>query len=207
MIPALALMIIFGISHSILAGQPLKQAFRARYGERVYQGGYRLFYNILAVISLAPVVYLLIFHPGGEVWRIPASWRPVVFIIQAIGLVGFILSLVQIDLGRFAGISQLFAYLKGDVLPLPDEPLQIRGVYALVRHPLYLFSLMLIWPVQTMNATYFGFCLGATAYFVIGSLYEERRLAAAFGQTYIEYQRRVPWLIPGVHWPSSVNKA
>ncbi len=150
MIPALALMIIFGISHSILAGQSLKQAFRTRFGERVYQGGYRLFYNILAAISLAPVAYLLGFHPGGEMWHIAGSWQPVLFIIQGIGLVGFSLSLVQIDLGRFAGTSQLIAYLKGDTLPLPDEPLQTRGVYALVRHPLYLFSLMLIWPVQAM---------------------------------------------------------
>lgn len=207
MLPALVLMIVFGISHSILAGHSFKQAFRARCGERVYQGVYRLFYNIVAVISLAPVAYLLAFHPGAEVWRIPSGWRPVLFIIQGIGLIGFVLSLLQIDLWRFAGISQIIAYLKGDDLPLPDELLQTRGVYALVRHPLYLFSLMLIWPVQTMNAMYLGFCLGATVYFIVGSLYEERRLAVAFGQPYEEYQRRVAWLIPGVRWPPTVNKA
>ena len=35
-----------------------------------------------------------------------------------------------------------------------------------------------------------------TAYFIIGSILEERRLLARFGDAYREYQQRVPMLIP-----------
>jgi len=38
--------------------------------------------------------------------------------------------------------------------------------------------------------------LGLTAYILIGSEFEERRLLSECGQAYIEYQNRVPRLIP-----------
>jgi protein-S-isoprenylcysteine O-methyltransferase Ste14 len=38
--------------------------------------------------------------------------------------------------------------------------------------------------------------LGATLYFTLGSLLEERRLEVTFGQAYRDYRQRVPWLIP-----------
>jgi len=55
---------------------------------------------------------------------------------------------------------------------------------------------MLIWPVTTMTDAYFGFAIGATIYFVVGSYYEEKRLLVVFGEDYAAYQRRVPWLFP-----------
>jgi protein-S-isoprenylcysteine O-methyltransferase Ste14 len=82
---------------------------------------------------------------------------------------------------------------------LPTEPLQTGGVYQLVRHPLYLFSLMVIWPLPAMTEAMLGFNIAATIYFTFGSLLEERRLVAIFGQDYITYQQRVPWLIPFIH--------
>jgi protein-S-isoprenylcysteine O-methyltransferase Ste14 len=33
-------------------------------------------------------------------------------------------------------------------------------------------------------------------YTLIGSLLEERRLAVLFGQEYVEYKKRTPWLVP-----------
>jgi protein-S-isoprenylcysteine O-methyltransferase Ste14 len=115
-----------------------------------------------------------------------------------VGLIGLVVSLLQINLGQFTGLSQVRAYVAGDPLPLPIEPLQTKGMYALVRHPLYLFSLMILWPVSSMTDTMLAFNIAATLYFVIGSRYEERRLTEAFGQPYRAYQQRVAWLIPFV---------
>jgi protein-S-isoprenylcysteine O-methyltransferase Ste14 len=71
-----------------------------------------------------------------------------------------------------------------------------RGSYAYVRHPLYFFSLLLIWflPIMTLSALLFSSM--ATLYFWIGSIYEERRLSATFGDAYSQYKQRVPRLIP-----------
>jgi protein-S-isoprenylcysteine O-methyltransferase Ste14 len=139
------------------------------------------------------------------VWEIPASLHAILLIIQVISAIGLIVSLLQIDLLRFLGFRQVKAYLNGDSLPLPTENLQIKGLYRFVRHPLYLFSIVSIWSVSSMADVYLGFCIGATLYFVVGSLYEERRLIKTFGEPYINYQQRVPWLIPFVRLPISMK--
>lgn len=193
MLPVLFLMFIYAVAHSYLAGARARSAFRARFGERAYHGLYRAIFNIVALATLAPILGLIMLAPGPNVWILDFKW---LFIIQAVGLVGFIVALLQVDFLRFAGLKQLFAYLNGAPLPLPDEAMQTGGLYRLVRHPLYLFSLLVLWPVSAMTAAYLGFCIGATLYFVIGSWYEERRLVALFGPAYVDYQRRVPWLFP-----------
>ncbi len=185
----------FGVIHSLTAGQ-VKAWFRERFGDRAYYGLYRVFYNILSLIILAPISLLFSLSPGGIVWNIDLKYEPVLLTIQAIGLIGLVVSLVQIDLGRFIGITQFFAYMCGTPLPLPDEKLQTNGLYRFVRHPLYFFSILAIWPVTTMTEAYLGFCIGATLYFIIGSIYEERRLVHYFGTEYEEYRHRVPRLIP-----------
>jgi len=73
-----------------------------------------------------------------------------------------------IDLLRFFGLRQIIAYFKGDKLPLPDEPLTLKGVYALVRHPLYLFTLMFLWFNPAMTAGGLGLVMGAALYFISG---------------------------------------
>lgn len=197
MVPVLLSMLVFSILHSLLAGQRLKQFFRSWLGERAYYGVYRVSYNLFAAVSLLPVIWASYFLPANVIWATEGVIRPVLLCIQGVGLAGLLVSLLQIDLGRFLGWSQLCAYVSRQPLPLPPEALQQGGVYALVRHPLYLFSLMVIWPMPVMTDTILMFNLGATLYFVLGSLLEEKRLIAVFGPVYADYQRRVPWLIPG----------
>lgn len=196
MVLVLISMLLYGFIHSILASQGFKQRIQNRVGDRAYHSFYRLAYNVFAVVSLVPVFLLLAFRPGETVWSIDLAYETPLLIIQAIGLIGLTISLLQIDLLRFAGISQMVAYFGGQPLPLPGEPLQTHGLYRFVRHPLYLFSLLTIWPITTMTSAYLGFCLGATTYFIIGSYYEEKRLMRLFGEAYERYQAKVPWVFP-----------
>lgn len=196
MIPVLIAMLIYGIVHSLIASRGVKDAFRQSFGERAYHGLYRLFYNGVALVTIVPVALLVVFRPGDTVWQVDLRWELPLLAIQALGLVGFVFALLQIDLGRFGGLRQLRAYLSDEPLPLPPEPLQTGGVYGWVRHPLYLFSMMIIWPVTTMTGAYLGFCIGATLYFLAGSYFEERRMLREFGQAYEAYRQRVPWLLP-----------
>lgn len=188
-------MLLFGVIHSLTAGR-FKAVFRRWFGERAYHGLYRLLYNGFALLTLLPAALLMAFNDGGVVWQVPASLEIVFLAIQAVGLVGLVVSTLQIDALRFAGVTQFLNYLTGGTLPLADEPLQTGGLYAWVRHPLYLFSLMVLWPVTTMTWGYLGLSVGMTLYFIIGSLYEEQRLLAAYGETYARYRARVPWLLP-----------
>jgi protein-S-isoprenylcysteine O-methyltransferase Ste14 len=191
-------MAAYGVLHTLMAGQ-LKPRFAARFGQRAYEGLYRIVFNGVSLVSFVPVGLMVLLAPAGVVWAWPAGWAPLLWLVQAVGLVGLIASVMQIDAMRFLGVSQFVAYRRGQPLPLPDEPLTTGGLYGLVRHPLYLFSLLAIWPVGVMTEAYLGMCLGVTAYFLIGSVYEERRLLAAFGDSYAQYRQRVPRIVP--FWP------
>ena len=100
------------------------------------------------------------------------------------------------SMGERMYLRQLSAYLNGDSLPLADEPLKTDGLYSLVRHPLYLFGLLILWPVTEMSTGYLGLCIGITIYVIVGSWLEERRMLASYGMPYREYCTRVPWLFP-----------
>lgn len=197
-------MALFSIVHSILARLPIKAWVGRRMGKRAYEGLYRLGYNALAGITFLPVLYILFFMPGGRVWSFDGLAALPFRLLQLTGIIGLTISLLQIDLGRFIGTRQMRAYLNGDPLPLPPEPLKTNGVYGLVRHPLYLFSLLVLWFTPNMTSTALVFVITATIYFVLGSILEERTMVKLFGQTYQQYQQRVPWLVPFVRLPHRI---
>lgn len=188
-------MLVFALSHSLTADPKVKSWIQQRMGERAYQGWYRFLYNLVSVVVLAPIM-LHIWLSGKVIYSVPAEIETVFYVLQLIGSIGLVVSLLQIDVLRFAGIRQIIAYFRGDPLPLPPEKLQTGGLYRLVRHPLYLFSLMSLWFISPMTDTMLIFNIAATLYFVFGSLIEERRMLRYFGDEYRAYQAQVAWLIP-----------
>ncbi len=200
---AFGLTVAYGAVHSLLAATQTKRFARHIMGERTYEGLYRLFFNTMAVVLLLPIVWIVLFEPGDTVWRVYFPLNVLFYAIQGVGVLGLLVSLLQIDGSRFLGMSQLMHWFEGRKKPLPDEPLATSGVYALMRHPLYLFSLMIIWPVVTMSEAWLGFGVGATLYFLVGSIFEEHKLRQAFGSAYEQYQRRVPWFLPTGWWRRS----
>jgi protein-S-isoprenylcysteine O-methyltransferase Ste14 len=186
----------FALVHSLMAGAGLKSRLQKVVGMRLVEGWYRLIYNILAVITLLPALALMVMLPDQVVYSVSMPWALLMLGAQFLGAGGLLAALLVTDLPRFVGLSQVMAFLSGQPLPLPEQPLQQRGMYALVRHPLYLFSLLVIWLTPVMTANILAFNIGATLYVLFGSLIEERRLEHAYGETYRLYRQRVPWLIP-----------
>lgn len=193
----LTVLTLFGFIHSWLAGRSVKNWFRARLGVRRYEASYRLAYNVLSVVLLAPVGVALVAAPGATIWQVDNGLAVLALnALRLAGVVGLAASLLQIDWMRFAGLAQVVAYVEGRPLPLPDEPLQTGGVYAVVRHPLYFFSLLVLWPASTMTEALLAFNIGSTVYFLAGSLLEERRLGQTFGAAYTAYRQQTPWMLP-----------
>jgi protein-S-isoprenylcysteine O-methyltransferase Ste14 len=200
-ITILSALLLWGAGHSLTAALGVKAGFVRLFGARAYLGLYRLLYNGLSVLSLLPILALIATGSGQLVWQAEGALAGLLVALQGVGLLGLGVSLLQIDLWRFIGLRQALAYLALDPLPLPDEPLATGGVYALTRHPLYLFSLMVLWFMPTMTAGMLGFTLASTLYFGLGSLLEEQKVAREFGQAYHEYRQRVAWMIPFLRWP------
>ncbi|MGD1151428.1 MAG: isoprenylcysteine carboxylmethyltransferase family protein [Syntrophales bacterium] len=83
-----------------------------------------------------------------------------------------------------------------------EMPLTISGPYRWVRHPLYLFVLLMIWSCPNLTFDRLLFNVLWTVWIYIGALLEERDLVADFGEAYREYKRKVPMLIPWRIYPS-----
>lgn len=191
--------IIWAVLHSLTAGSRFKAAVRQKIGDQAYEGLYRLFYNVISIITLLPVLYLLATQVSDvPIWTITPPFSYAMHGIQLIGLVGLIIALWQTDIWDFAGLRQALHFLGGNEKSQAPPELITNGVYRFVRHPLYFFSLLVLWfnPIMGLNGLIFA--LASTLYFWLGSIYEERKLLAFFGEAYRDYQQRVPRLIPFV---------
>lgn len=188
---------IWAAVHSLTAARGVKRWVRERVGQRAHDGFYRLAYNALSVVSIAPLLYVLATRvPGAVVWRVRQPWSVLFVALQVVGLAGLALSLWQTDIWRFVGLRQVWRYLQGEQEPDPPADFVRTGTYGLVRHPLYFFSMMVIWFMPVMAVRTMVFNVLATLYFLIGSLHEERRLEGEFGEAYRRYREEV-----GGFWP------
>lgn len=193
---------LWAVFHSLTAGLAAKDWFRRTFGERAYEGLYRPLYNVVSTVTfllfLAATAPLI---PERTLWSIPSPASLLLTGVRLLALVALAYSLWQTDIWSFAGLRQLGRFLRGDPNPEPPAAFVQTGTYALVRHPLYLFSLVFLWasPVMSLRSAVLNLLI--TAYFLIGSIYEERKLLAEYGDAYLAYQSRVPRLLP-VRLPS-----
>lgn len=97
-----------------------------------------------------------------------------------------------IDPLELAGIRQV----QGDA---PAPRFRVVGHYHLVRHPIYLGWLLLVFGVPHMTGTRLVFAVISSAYLIVAIPFEERSLIDAFGDDYRRYRQAVRWrLIPGL---------
>ena len=189
--------IIWALLHSLTAAARPKQVFRQIMGEPAYEGLYRFLYNLFSIITILPMLYLLSTQvPATPVWTLSAPFNILFNAIQLIGLAGLAIALWQTDIWDFAGLRQALHYLSSDTKLALSSRLVTNGTYRLVRHPLYFFSLLILWFNPQMNLRSLIFTIASTLYFWLGSIYEERKLLALFGEEYKRYQQQTPRLLP-----------
>lgn len=183
----------WGLVHSVLASHFAKDMIRGTVGKQGMRL-YRLGYNIFSVLSFAPVLYFSWSLPDEVVYAVPSPWNILMFGGQLLAAACLLAAFLQTDSLSFIGLKQLF--VEGE----DSGPLVTRGLYRLVRHPLYTFSLLFVWLTPVMSQNSLVLYLGVTLYVLIGAYFEERKLLRDFGGAYEEYKRRTPMLIPGLRW-------
>lgn len=182
-------MALYGALHSWLASRSAKEWARRAFGPPADRF-YRLAYNVVAVITLLPVLALPALYPGRTLYTIRPPWLWVTLLLQVMAGVIILVGLAQTGIGNFLGLSQAVGSTTG------DEELVVKGLYRWVRHPLYSAGLVLIWLLPIMTTSLLALNVGFSAYLYIGSIYEERKLVAEFGERYQRYQHQVPRLLP-----------
>lgn len=189
---------LYGVLHSLLASISAKTLAERLLGPGVRRY-YRLFFNLVVSVTLLPLFGLVVLSPDLEISRISFPWLALTLLIQGLAALGLLAGLLQTGAMHFLGLAQITA-------PRPSgaqHKLVVNGLYRYVRHPLYLFGLLILWLLPLMTWNILAFNLGATVYILIGIQFEERKLLKEFGQAYADYQRNVPMLIP---WTNSHHK-
>lgn len=185
----LAAFAFYSVLHSILASRRAKAWAEKRFGESTVSRTYRLFFNLVGIVTLFPVYALVVLLPDQLFYTVPPFLEPVFVIGQGVGIVILASALGLTGFLDFAGIQQLAGR--------EQRPrLVTEGIYRYIRHPLYTGSMLVLWLMPSMSVNWFAFVLGISLYFIIGAHYEERKLEAFYGSEYAEYKAKTPAFIP-----------
>ena len=141
--------------------------------------------DLLVSIQLV-LLALLGFVPGGSLWSVDG----------VVGLAGWALvSLGVVILG--VSFVNLGSTLTAHPIPLKKASLKTTGLYAVVRHPIYLGLLVLALGLVVLAASpwHIAFFVALSAVLHVKAGFEERLLRAVYPE-YEAYARRVGRLIP-----------
>lgn len=177
---------IFALHHSVMAREPVKAALARLVPPTLERPIY------VWVASLLFILACLAWWPiAGVCYRIPPPWS---WLIGALQLAGGVLTL---DAARRIDVRVL-AGLRPE--PATDGQLVARGTYRVVRHPIYLGWVLLVWAASDMTMGRLVFAVISTSYLVIAVPFEERSLRRRFGPAYDAYRRQVRWrIVPGLY--------
>lgn len=182
-------LIYFGL-HSLLASLRVKTAIANRLPCAMPY--YRLFFNIVAMVSLIPPLWMLYSGSSLPVWQWTPPWHWVANGIALCAVTGFLYSLRYYDGGEFLGLRQLS---DGETAVEDQEQLKLSPLHRFVRHPWYFFALLMIW-TRDMNSLMLVSASMLTIYFYAGSKLEENKLIVYYGDIYRDYMQDVPGIFP-----------
>jgi protein-S-isoprenylcysteine O-methyltransferase Ste14 len=178
------------VVHSLLASVRVKRWVAVRHPG--WMRGYRLFFNVVAVVLVVPPLVLTFAWRGEPLWAWTGPWAWLANGLALAAAAGFVWSLRFYDSGEFLGLRQW----RGRVRSVEDqERLHISPLHRFVRHPWYALGLVIVW-TRDMDPAFLITALAITLYFVLGSRLEERKLIHYHGEAYRRYRRRVPGLLP-----------
>jgi methanethiol S-methyltransferase len=152
---------------------------------------YRLFYNVVSLVTLIPLVYYSHMLREAPFYRWEGSMRIVQVLLVAVSVYLFVAGGRHYSWARFWGISQI---KEGRSLA-DNNTFVVSGIHRIIRHPWYLSGILIVW-AQDLSASTILINMVINVYFMIGAVLEERKLVREFGEKYREYQRTVSMLFP-----------
>ena len=112
---------------------------------------------------------------------------------------GYVRMKARLQLRTKAGFPSLAA--TGRLQTVDGHQLVTDGLYACIRHPIYLGETVRNFRIVVIFSSLYGMALigAATLFLVFRIRIEEQMLLEVFGETYAEYQRNTKRLIPCIY--------
>lgn len=156
--------------------------YRKSIGFQAFSKSARIFWVSLHVFIVSTNIILYF-------WLISKDFNPVHVLLRASGLFVFAFGMFFIFWGAYSLRKEVF---------VPGDKLVVKGAYRFVRHPMYFggvvgaFGLALL--AGSLLGAVYSFVLALVLSHIAGA--EEEDLVARFGESYIEYKKRVSKLFP-----------
>ena len=186
------LWILWCTLHSTLIATPVKDYLRKKLGD--WFRFYRLFFNAVSLATLIPVVYYSISIRQTPIFRWEGHLMIVKYWLLAMSITLFVAGGRHYSISQFLGIRQIKTGRANPALSEYDT-FDNSGILSAIRHPWYTASIMVIW-ASDMTLSTLLINIVISAYLVVGTILEERKLLLEFGQKYREYQKNVSMFIP-----------
>ena len=180
-----ALFTVFALHHSIMA----RTGAKAWITRLVPPALERSVYVWIASVLFLAVCWLWRPLPG-VTWQT----RGAGLALYAAQLFGAVLTIAA---ARIVGVWEL----AGVKQPDHSKAIEFRadGPFAIVRHPIYLAWVLMVFATPVMTTSRLMFAVISTLYLIAAIPFEERSLVEAHGEEYRAYQRAMRWrLIPYV---------
>ncbi|WP_094607293.1 hypothetical protein SPSIL_035970 [Sporomusa silvacetica DSM 10669] len=155
---------------------------------------YRLIFNLISLTTLIPVAL----YSAGLKGQVLFHWDGFLLIIQSllmiIVLTLFFSGLKKYDMLQLSGIRQIKSGNSHAILSATGD-IDTSGIFRITRHPWYLAVIIFIW-IRDIYVSTLIINLILTVYIVIGTVLEENKIIAEYGNGYRDYQEKVSMLFP-----------
>jgi protein-S-isoprenylcysteine O-methyltransferase Ste14 len=189
---ATILWVLWCALHSTLVATKVTDYVRKKLGD--WFRFYRLFYNTVSLVTLFPLVYYSNSIQQAPFFRWEGFLVIVRYLIVATSMFLFVTGARHYSMSQLLGIHQIKTGQENRAVS-GYGTLDTSGILGGIRHPWYTAGILLVWAADLSLSTLLINTV-ISAYFVIGTFLEEKKLLLEFGERYREYQRNVSMFFP-----------
>jgi len=183
-----ALLALFAVQHSGMARPAFKRWLTRFVPAAAERSTYVLASNVCLGLLMAAWAPL-----GGVVWNLEGKGAVALTGLYLASWALLLYATFLIDHFDLFGLRQVWFALRGR--PAGRLRFVTPALYRIIRHPIDLGWLGILWLTPTMTMSHLLFAVGSTAYIFLGIRFEERDLAAMHPE-YSQYRVKVPALVP-----------
>ena len=177
---------VFALHHSIMARTGAKAWITRRLPPDLERSVY------VWIASLLFLAVCWMWQPlPGVIWEVRGPGLAL-YVGQAFGVA------LTLAAARIVGVWELAGVKQPDL----TQPIEFKadGPFAIVRHPIYLGWVLMVFATPVMTTSRLLFAVVSTLYLIAAIPFEERSLLEAFPEEYGAYQKQMRWRLIPLIW-------